>query len=225
TFLSPDQVAIETNMVLFLEEEVVYLQKSFRSRIINLYKHGKNYELELLMSAKSPNEYLRRNEYLQKFAQSRKKDLIDLKSKRQILEEKKKMLTLSTSSQRFYVEGKRHDKAILLNKMNELISLKSQFEFETLKDKTKIEKREQMINGIRSFIDNFTSNQKNYKGNKTIRQSYSSENFDAIKGNMNLPVDIGIVTSEFGDGTHNGTGTKTYNTGIDLSIVKGSKVY
>ena len=104
SYLTPDQVAIETNMVLFLEEEVANIQKSFRSKIINLYKHGRNYELELLLSAKNPNEFLRRNEYLQKFAQNRRKDLRDLKSKKFILEEKKKMLTLSTSSQRFYVE-------------------------------------------------------------------------------------------------------------------------
>ena len=120
SYLSPDQVAIETNMVLFLEEEVANIQKNFRSKIINLYKHGKNYELELLMSSKNPNEFLRRNEYLQKFAQNRRKDLRDLKSKKFILEEKKTMLTLSTSSQRFYVESRRRDKDALSEALNSL---------------------------------------------------------------------------------------------------------
>lgn len=225
TFLSPDQVAIETNMVLFLEEEVANIQKSFKSKIVNLYKHGKNYELELLMSSKSPNEYLRRNEYLQRFAQNRKKDLRDLQSKKYILEEKKKMLTLSTSSQRFYVEAKRKDKGVLQEKLKSLNIQKSNYEFEILKDQTKINRHEQIINGIRSFIDNFTSNQKNFNGSKNVRQNYSSANFDAIKTNMNVPVDIGLLSSEFGDGMNNSTGSKTYNMGVDFSIAKGSKVY
>jgi septal ring factor EnvC (AmiA/AmiB activator) len=76
TFLSADQIAIETNMVLFLADEVDKIQQSFKNKIVNLYKHGKNYELELLMSSKTPNEYLRRNQYLQKFSLSRKKDCV-----------------------------------------------------------------------------------------------------------------------------------------------------
>src|SRR5258706_10720561 len=38
-FLSPEEIAIETNMVLFLEDEVDKIQQSFKSKIINLYKH------------------------------------------------------------------------------------------------------------------------------------------------------------------------------------------
>lgn len=225
SYLSPDQVAIETNMVLFLEEEVANIQQSFRNKIINLYKHGKNYELELLMSSKNPNEFLRRNEYLQKFAQNRRKDLRDLKSKKFILEEKKKMLTLSTSSQRFYVESRRRDKDGLNEKLSYLKTQKSKYDFESQENDYKITRREQQINGIKTFVDNFSANQQNFKGSKNNRLGYSSDNFESIKGSMNLPADIGLITSEFGEYFNNATGTKIYNLGVNFSIAKGSRVY
>ena len=125
TYLSADQIAIETNMVIFLEEDVDRIQKSLKNKIISLYKHGKNYDLELLLSSKSPNEFLRRNEYLQKFAQNRKKQLQELRSKEYTLAEKKKMLDLFTSSRRFYVESKRNEQAALQEKLKGLNTEKS----------------------------------------------------------------------------------------------------
>jgi len=45
TYMTPDQVAIETNMIIYLAEEVERIQASFRQKVISLYKHGENYEL------------------------------------------------------------------------------------------------------------------------------------------------------------------------------------
>ncbi len=225
SYLTPDQIAIETNMVLFLEEEVDNIQKSFKNKIINLYKHGKNYELELLMSAKTPNELLRRNEYLQKFAQNRKKELRDLKSKKFILEEKKKMLTLSVSSQRFYIESKRREQDLLRDRLKVLYLQKKQLDYELQSSNAAIELKEQNINSIKDYINNLTANQKNYKGAKNTRNNYPSDDFGSIKGNLNFPVDIAAVSSEFGESINNSTGTKSFNAGMDFSVVKDSKVY
>lgn len=55
---------------------------------------------ELLLSSKNPNEYLEdATSICKSFHRTGKKELRELKSKKFILEEKKKMLTLSTSSQ------------------------------------------------------------------------------------------------------------------------------
>jgi len=52
-------------------------------------------------------------QYLQKFAAKQEERITGTESKKFILEEKKKMLNLSTSSRRFYVETKRNDKTQL----------------------------------------------------------------------------------------------------------------
>jgi len=224
-FLTPEQIAIETNMVLFLEDEVESIQQSFKNKIINLYKHGKNYELELLMSSKTPNEFLRRNEYLQRFAQSRKKDLRDLKAKKLILEEKKKMLNLSVSSQRYYVEQKRNEKSELEESLRTLQNRKIEIQNEDTLYTARIEKKEQDLIKVKDFLSNFTDYRQFYKGTKTSRQNYSSDEFEKLKGTLNLPVDFALIENEYGDYVDNASGAKAFSSGIDFSIAKDSKVY
>jgi len=225
TYLTADQIAIETNMVIFLEEDVDRIQNSFRGKIINLYKHGKNYELELLLSSKTPNEFLRRNQYLQKFAQNRKKELRELKSKKFILEEKKKMLDLSTSSRRFYVESKRNEKAQLEEKLKVIEAKKKEVEFGSNACSEKIRRLEMEINNLKSYLNNFSDNKQNYKDTKTPRLNYSSDNFETIKGTINSPLDISLIRNKFGRNVNNSTNTEYFNNGADFSAAEGSKVY
>lgn len=225
SYMTPDQIAVETNMIIFLAEEVDRIQNSFRQKVINLYKRGKNYELELLMSAKTPNEYLRRNQYLQKFSQNRKKELRDLKAKKFILEEKKKMVTLSTSSQRFYVESKRNEKNQLDASLNGLKSQLSRLESESGMYTEKIERYESQANNIRNFINNLESNKDGYSGGKSNRLNYDSNDLNAVKGNINLPVDIGIVSLGFGGIADNSTANISFHNGVNFSVAEGSKVY
>lgn len=224
-FLSPQEIAVETNMVMFLEDDVERIQQSFRNKIINLYKHGKNYELELLLSSKTPNEFLRRNEYLQRFALSRKKELKDLKTKKLILEEKKNLLTLSVSSQRYYVELKRNEKKVIDDQLKQLKIRKSQLDNSRDVNDAAIARKEEQINRIKDFISVFSENKQNFRSSKTNRLNYAADSFDKIKGGLNLPVDFALIENEFGDYMSNATDTKWFNNGIDFSIAKGSKVY
>lgn len=225
SYMTADQIAIETNMIIYLAEDVERIQESFKQKVVNLYKHGDNYELELLLSSKTPNEYLRRNQYLQKFSQNRKKELRDLRSKKFILEEKKKMLTLSTSSQRFYVESKRNEKAMLDLKLKELALLKKTAEDESAGIAGKISRLETQLNNVKNFINNFESNKENFVERKASRINYDSYDLAAVKGNLNLPVDIGLITTNFGNISDNKTLSISMNNGVDLSVAKGSKVY
>lgn len=225
SYMTPDQIAIETNMIIYLAEEVDRIQESFKQKVVSLYKHGENYELELLLSSKTPNEYLRRNQYLQKFSQNRKKELRDLKSKKFILEEKKKMLTLSTSSQRFYVEAKRNEKNLLDSRLNELEILKSNSESESNLMAGKVTRYEAQLNNVRNFISNFENNHESFKESKYNRLSYESVDLAMVRGNINLPVDLGLITTNFGNISDNKTLAVSINNGVDFSIARSSKVY
>lgn len=225
SFMTPDQIAIETNMIIYLAEEVDRIQESFRQKVVSLYKHGENYELELLLSSKTPNEYLRRNQYLQKFSQNRKKELRELKAKKFILEEKKKMVTLSTSSQRFYVESKRNERSLMDSRLKELKLQRSDSENESRLLAQSVLRYESQLNSIRNFISNFEANRENFKDGKTPRLSYESADLNAVKGNLNLPVDIALITTNFGNIADGKTLAISFNNGVDLSIARGSKVY
>lgn len=224
-FLKPGEIAEETGKVLALENDVNKIQESFKNKIISLYKHGKNYELELLMSSKSPNEYLRRNEYLQKFALSRKKELRDLKSKKFFLAEKKKLLELSTSSQRIYIETKRNERNALetvLNTMKDSLA-GTQKDIDNLEEK--ISFKNNQLQMVQNFISNFIANKKDFRTIKYSRISYDPDELSKDKGSLNLPVDLGIIRNDFGEYYFNSSGARLVNNGIDFNISKGSRVY
>jgi len=223
--MTPDQIAIETNMIIYLAEDVERIQQSFKNKVISLYKHGENYELELLLSSKTPNEYLRRNQYLQKFSQNRKKELRDLKAKKFILEEKRKMLTLSTSSQRFYVESKRNERSLLESRLKELKTLKGNTESESSLLAGRVTRYEDQLNNIRNFINNFENNRENFNESKYNRINYESTDLTQLKGNINLPIDLGLISTNFGNISDNKTLAISLNNGVDFSIARNSKVY
>ncbi len=225
TYLSAEQIASEANNVIQLEEEVGRIQNSFRSKIVNLYKHGKNYELELLLSSKTPTEFLSRNQYLQKFAQNRKKELRDLKSKKFMLEEKKKMLNLSTSSRRFYVESKRNEKAQIEEKLNILNLKKKEIDFQSSTYGEKIRRLELQLVNLKSYLENFSDYRANFKETKSARLSYQTDSIEAVKGTLNSPLDISLIRKEFGRNVNNSTNTESLNNGVDFSAAEGSKVY
>jgi murein hydrolase activator len=225
TYLSPDKIAAETNTVIYLTAEVEKIQESFRKKVINLYKHGKYYDLELLFSSRSPNEYLRRNQYLQHFSQNRKKELRELQSKKFILEEKKKMLTLSISSQRFYVEAKREQKTKLEFKLKDLQVLKESIDNEANINTERIARYETQLNNINSFIENFTEKKDSFAGSKLSRINYDSGDLTKSKGVINNPIDVGLIIKGFGGYSNGATGAISINNGYDFSVSYGSKVY
>jgi len=225
SYMSPDRIASETRTVISLSQEVDKRQESFKKKIIDLYKHGKNYELELLLSSKTPNEYLRRNQYLQRFSQTRKKELKDLKAKKMILDEKKKMLTLSTSSRRFYVESKRTEREDLQARLINLNNIKDKSEYESTLMAAKITRYESQLNNIKNFISNFQDNRENFTDKKNNRLNYESSDLGAVKGNINIPIDVGLVISEYGNSVSGASYSISFNNGIDFSLAKGSKVY
>lgn len=224
-YLAPDEITKETNTIITLTKEVEKMQGSFRKKIISLYKHGEYYELELLLSSKTPNEYLRRNQYLQKFSQYRKKEQRDLRSKKYLLEEKKKMLTLSTSSQRFYVESKRNERALVESRLKDARSKLSAIDLQISRISYKVNRFESELNNVKNFINNFEIRKGSFKDTKFSRLNYESADLNTVKGNLNLPVDVGLIVSDFGNITDNATGNISFNNGIDLSIARGSKVY
>jgi septal ring factor EnvC (AmiA/AmiB activator) len=224
-YMTPEEIAVETNIIIYLSEEVERIQESFRNKVISLYKHGKNYELELLLSSRTPNEYLRRNQYLQKFSHSRKRELKELKSKKYILEEKKKMLALSTSLKRIYVENKKNEKVKTESdiKLTDSEIIKLTEDHEQLAELTRLYERN--MNSVRNFILNFKSNRDKYKDTKRSRLNYSSDDLFLQKGNINMPVDAGLVNSYFGLNYLAETGTEYFSNGIGISVSMGSRVY
>jgi murein DD-endopeptidase MepM/ murein hydrolase activator NlpD len=148
-----------------------------------------------------------------------------LKSKKFLLDEKKKLLSLSTSSQRFYIETKRNEKISLNNRLADLKKRKTDIESRNSSNLFKLDRKQRESAGIKSYISNFSSNKSSFNGSKFSRTQYPADGVLSNKGNLNPPVDIAVIRNEFGEKVNNSTGTRLFNNGADFNISKGSKVY
>ena len=71
-----------------LKEKADNLKENLKNKIVNLYKSGKNYEDQLLLSSKSLNDFKIKLTYLNKFAESRKKEFDNIRETYYLLEDK-----------------------------------------------------------------------------------------------------------------------------------------
>ena len=82
---------------------------------------------------------------------------------------------------------------------------------------------ESELNNVRNFISNFESNKESFKDVKLSRINYESGDLNTVKGNLNLPVDIGLISTDFGNITDNGTGNFLLITGLIFRFPKAQK--
>ncbi|OIP58417.1 MAG: hypothetical protein AUK34_09330 [Ignavibacteria bacterium CG2_30_36_16] len=79
--IKQNEIEQSTSSIKKLEKEIDILKKNYAKYVVAIYKHGKPGELEGMLDAESFQQGLRRIKYLQKFSESRAKDLVKFKNK------------------------------------------------------------------------------------------------------------------------------------------------
>jgi len=74
-----DEIAASSGEIVKLEREIKQLKENYSKYVLSIYKNGKSSELAGLFDSKSLEQAVLRYKYLQKFSDSREKDLKDLK--------------------------------------------------------------------------------------------------------------------------------------------------
>lgn len=203
------------------KETIDKLKNEFSQKIIWLYKHGEDYNTQILFSSKSFNDFSVRLEYLNRVSGMRKKDFDRLKSELSFLEEKKKLSKLSRDEYlRYYREKKESQKNLIEQKKS------IEDKLESLKDETEMIQRQ--IERKKVFIDKierelfYYNISTIYRIDQTV--NYNNRSFWDLKEKLILPVNSVNIILDFGKSTNPDSKTVTYNNGIDVSISKGSEV-
>ncbi|MCE1164050.1 MAG: peptidoglycan DD-metalloendopeptidase family protein [Bacteroidetes bacterium] len=216
-----DDLLTQEADLIYRKERIARLKDEFKKRIIWLYKHGSDYQTQVLFTSDSPSILYTRLEYLNKLSQSRKSDFEKIKYEELSLLEKKKIKTLNREEFKKYFVQKREDKDILLrekiNAEDSLALAKENvdiYERQIEKIKSKIIDMEFAIKQVKNpFV---------YKINNT--PDYDSKNFESLKGRLIIPVNSIDIIKDFGRYTNQQTGTISMNNGIDVSIAENSEV-
>ncbi len=79
--IKQNEIEQTSSSIKKLEKEIDVLKKNYAKYVVAVYKRGKPSELEGMLDAESFQQGLRRIKYLQKFSESREKDLVKFKNK------------------------------------------------------------------------------------------------------------------------------------------------
>lgn len=197
------------------------LKSDFRKKILWLYKNGTDYELEILFSSKSFNDFYTRLEYMNKISQIRKNDFFRINQEQSLIEEKQKILKMSKDEFDKYINEKKDDYRQITDEKNKIENIIRQRKDENENYIRQIGKMEYLItkrqNDMKMISEDFI-----YKTDSNI--TYKNISFDGLKGLLILPVQSLDIISDYGKSVDPSTRSVIYNNGVDVSIAKGSFV-
>jgi septal ring factor EnvC (AmiA/AmiB activator) len=222
-------------VTLGLKNEITTLKREYERIIYEAYKNSHHDDKWLfIFSAKDFNQAYRRFIYLKQYAEYRTRQI-------ELIEAKEKELRASADK----LNDKLKEKDLLVKtKAVELseLQLKEEAEqtmFSALKSKEKTLKKElkrkrEVAENIASTINKIIEEErlknkeladKSIEFRLTPEEKIISDRFESNKGMLPWPTERGVVTSDFGEGYHPVLkGIKVFNSGIDISTVKGSSV-
>ncbi len=218
---SKEKLLLEEAELIKRNNKLKKLKSKFKQKIIWLYKHGAGYNLEVIFSSETLNQFYVRLEYLNKVSHMRKKDFDRIRNNQYLLEEKKKIYNLEAREKLDYITKKREDQRTLLEQkiLNENTLKSLNYENENLN--RQIEHKRKMINEIENYLSILKSDFI-YEIDQKI--DYAGKPFESLKQKLIIPVQSVNILSDFGESINPETRTITYNNGIDVSIAKGSDV-
>ncbi len=209
------------NNITSTNEKIKEMRMQFASKILWLYKNGKNYETEMLFTSHSLNDFYTRLVYLEKISSLRRKEFDRIKKNQKILTETKKLQTLGYNQKLSFIREKKDDQKSLVDKKIQTIG-----EIKDITDEIDGMKRNREL--INKQIADAEAELSRADYNLTIsfppNPGYWGSDVANLKGKLILPVESTIVISDFGLNVDNKTRTVKYNHGMDVSIAKGSPV-
>jgi septal ring factor EnvC (AmiA/AmiB activator) len=236
-------IALTADNITFLGKQLSFLKLHYAKYVSSVYKFGRIYDLETLLSSKSINQLYIRIEYLKRFSDQRKKDLEKIQEKHRLLEIEKADLQLKLQEQQEIIADKQKEENFLQQKKQKRsLALK-----EIRKDKAVMKKelvrKTQAAQELENLITDLVEKERIRKEREAelARQRAAERErlklkkieeppaetgtpFDSRKGRLPWPVSAGTVVAHFGNHVHPVLKTITQNTGIDISIKSGAPV-
>ncbi|MFI5253170.1 MAG: murein hydrolase activator EnvC family protein [Bacteroidota bacterium] len=220
-----------------LEGQLGFLKINYAHYVSSLYRYGRTYDLELLLSSKSVNQVLIRSEYLKRFSEQRKNDMDKISDKKDALEEETMKLQQQLGEQRDLISAKAQEEQTLAAKVKKRKVMLAEIRRDKKNLKREIQRTTAAAKDLENLITKLIEEEHQRKllearkakeNNTNVSPSPSTETagkaFMEKRGRMRWPVGQGKIVAHFGNHQHPILHTITQNTGIDISLPVGSDV-
>jgi septal ring factor EnvC (AmiA/AmiB activator) len=236
-------IALASDNISFLEKQLAFLKLHYAKYVTAVYKFGRVYDLETLLSSNSINQLYIRIEYLKRFSEQRKKDLEKIQEKRTVLETEKADLQEKLDEQQEIIASKEKEEQFLQNKKHKRAQALKEIRKDKASMKKELVRKTKAAEELEGLIADLVERERIRKEHEeTLARERAAERqrlkekvveetpeetgtpFMSLKGKLPWPVSAGAVVAHFGNHIHPVMKTVTQNTGIDISIESGSPV-
>jgi septal ring factor EnvC (AmiA/AmiB activator) len=217
-----------------LNGQIRHLKEHYARYVVNAYKTGRTYDLELLLTAHSFNQLLVRSEYLRRFSDQRRADRDRMESKRSTLDEQRALLERQLAEERRVIAEKSLEERKLLLQVQRRKTILADIRKDKKNFQREIDRKKQSIKDLEQMITRLIEEDRLRKerearlarerGSTPPPPSASAVAFEARRGSLRWPVSQGKIVGRFGNQQHPVLRTITQNTGIDISVTVGTDV-
>ena len=214
-----------------------YLKQHYARYVSAIYKTGRTYDLELLLSSRSVNQMLIRSEYLRRFSDQRKKDLEAISTKRTDLVRQNDLLQDQLAEQRKLIDDKAAESNKLAAKMKKRKTMLTEIRRDKKNFQKEITRKTQAAKEIEQLMSKIMEADRKKRelaekkpkapAAKPVDKAPVTRGggaFSSRRGVMRWPVDQGKIVARFGTQQNPVLRTVTKNTGIDIALPAGSPV-
>lgn len=215
-----------------LDAQLRFLKQHYASYVKSVYKTGRLYDIELLLSSKSINQFYIRSFYLRRFTEQRNKDAEKIGRKKRDIEQVQFRLQSQLSDERRLIaeKGAEEDRLAALTADRQAVLADIRKDKKTIQREIErqLKAAKELENVIASLIE--ADRLKREKREAEARESKLPQpppitgHFEMKKGKLRWPVSEGTVVAKFGNQVHPRLKTVTMNTGIDIKVKAGTPV-
>ena len=225
-----------TNRIQQLRKELESLKEDYGNMIAKSYKSkSQQSRIMFLLSSQSFLQAYKRLQYMKQYANYRKKQGDEIKSKTEELQGlNTNLIAQKKNKDKLIVENRQTKAQLEKNRQSQQVLIKSIRQKEG-QFASQIKKKQQEINAIDKQIDDIiraSIAKSNKESGSTERDTYKltpeakalAANFASNKGRLPWPVKSGVVTTRFGTQPHPIVKSVTINSnGVHIETSKGSK--
>ncbi|MGA2624631.1 MAG: peptidoglycan DD-metalloendopeptidase family protein [Bacteroidota bacterium] len=214
--------------------QVSYLKRNYASYVSNVYRYGRTYDLELLLTSKSLNQVLVRAEYLRRFSDQRKKDLDKITTKCEAIEEENLKLQRQLVEQRQLITDKAAEEKKLQDQMKKRKKMLATIRRDKKMLRQDADRTLAAAQELEQLISKLIEQERIRKAREAARAKEgkapppsiapSGQAFVDRRGHLRWPVSQGRIVTRFGNQQHPVLKTITQNTGIDIAVPTGTDV-
>jgi septal ring factor EnvC (AmiA/AmiB activator) len=212
-----------------LKAKLDHARDHYAKYVTSVYRAGRSHDLELLLSARSINQFYIRSAYLQRFSAQRKADIGKIRDRAREVEEVQARAQQQLTEQRRLLaeKGAEEDRLTALagDRRGVLSKIRSDQKLLTREmDRKKAAERE--LEGIITrLVEAERIRRERDRREGTVEEVLPpGTGFADRKGKLRWPVREGTIVARFGTQRHPTLKTVTQNTGIEIAVKSGTPV-